>query len=150
MELSDLLYCSGITTSIAVYRGKSSFVEYITAGAVTGSLYKFNLGLRGMFAGAVVGGVLGTIAGGASLLILRSTGMTMEEVRYWQYKWRSNRDDAIRESQKSNMRGTEHEDELTNFHDSRVGLNKLDIKTILEEESKAIIAEQNSKVPATK
>lgn len=99
-----------------------------------------------MFAGAVVGGALGTVAGGASLLILKSSGMTMEEVRYWQYKWRSARDDAIFESRKSNLQGTEHDDELIKFHDNKVGLNKLDIKAILEEEREAIMAEESRKL----
>lgn len=128
-------YFSAISTTIAVYRGKSSFLEYIAAGTLTGTMYKFNLGLRGMFAGGVVGGVLGTIAGGATLLILRSSGMTMEEVRYWQYKWRSNRDNMINEGFRASLIGTEHNDELINSHDDKVGSKNLDIKEIIPDES---------------
>ncbi len=58
------------------------------------------MGLRGMVAGGLVGGVFGTVAGGVSLLILKMTGKSMEEVRYWQYKWRIERDQAINESMK--------------------------------------------------
>lgn len=90
----------GITTSISVYRGKSSFIEYITAGALTGFGYKFGMGPRGMAVGFLLGGTLGGIAGGLSLLILNASGMSMEEVRYWQYKWRSQRDNDINEALK--------------------------------------------------
>lgn len=90
----------GITTSISVYRGKSSFVEYITAGTLTGMGYKFGMGPRGMLVGGLLGGALGGIAGGLSLLILSASGMSMEEVRYWQYKWRAQRDNDINESLK--------------------------------------------------
>lgn len=94
-----------------------------------------------MFAGGLVGGVLGTVAGGVSLLVLRSSGMTMEEVRYWQYKWRSQRDDAIADNFASAIKGTEHDNVLMKSHDSRVGLDKLDIKSLLAEERAAVAAE---------
>lgn len=83
---------------MSVYREKSSIYEYLAAGTLSGAMYKFNMGLRGMTAGGIIGGVLGGIGGAASLLILNLSGTSMEEVRYWQYKWRANRDDAIAES----------------------------------------------------
>lgn len=81
-----------------MYRNKSSIVEYLAAGGITGSLYKVNMGLRGMAVGGVLGGALGGIAGLLSLLVLRLSGTSMEEVRYWQYKWRLDRDKTIRET----------------------------------------------------
>jgi complex I assembly factor TIMMDC1 len=126
----EFLVFSGLSTTIAVYRGKSSMVEYVSAGLATGALYKFNMGLRGMAAGGLVGGFLGGIAGGISLFILRSTGLTMEEVRYWQYKWRSSRDDAINEGHKSALKGTEMSDDHLDKHDQVVGTNRLDIKIL--------------------
>lgn len=122
---------------IAVYRGKSSMIEYIAAGAITGGTYKFNLGLRGITAGMIVGGVLGTIGGGVSLLILKSTGMTMEEVRYWQYKWRSHRDDAINDSFKFQLKGTDLEDPLMDMHDQKPGVN-LDLNSLQLEDHPAV------------
>lgn len=117
---------------IAVYRGKSSMYEYIIAGAVTGASYKFNMGLRGMAAGAIVGGALGTIGGGVSLLILNTTGMTMEEVRYWQYKWRSNRDDTINEGRKTQVRSANQHFQLLEEHDMKaeVDTNKVDLEAL--------------------
>jgi hypothetical protein len=105
-------------------------VEYLCAGSTTGAVYKMNMGLRGMAAGGLVGGFLGGIAGGVSLLILKSTGMTMEDMRYWQYKWRSNRDDDIQAGMKRSIEGTEHDDETIAEHDQRVGEGKLDIKLL--------------------
>lgn len=83
---------------MSVYRGKSSIYEYLTAGTVTGSLYKINMGLRGMAVGGLLGGGLGAVAGALSLVVLKLSGRSMEEVRYWQYQWKSNRDAAIREA----------------------------------------------------
>lgn len=143
-----LITFSGITTVVAAYRGKSSMYEYMIGGATTGAMYKFSMGLRGMAAGALIGGGLGTVAGGVSLLILKSTGMTMEEVRYWQYKWRANRDETISQGYKTQMIGTEHHDELIIHHDSKpeVGERNLDIKILepRENEATAIV-----KAPAT-
>jgi complex I assembly factor TIMMDC1 len=120
---------------MAVYRGKSSMYEYITAGAVTGGVYKFNMGLRGIAAGALVGGALGTIAGGLSLAILVSTGMTMEEVRYWQYKWRSSRDDAIQDTFRETFKNdSDRNDPLLVLHDDKLGSTALDIKKIIADE----------------
>lgn len=68
--------------------------EYLSAGAVAGSLYKINTGLRGMTVGGLLGGGLGGLAGLFSLLVLKASGTSMEEVRYWQYNWKRERDQA--------------------------------------------------------
>lgn len=86
---------SGIVTTMSVYRGKSSIYEYLTAGTVTGSMYKVNMGLRGMAVGGLLGCGLGGVAGVLSLLLIKVSGTSMEEVRYWQYQWKSNRDKNI-------------------------------------------------------
>ncbi|XP_052850493.1 RPII140-upstream gene protein [Drosophila gunungcola] len=108
----------GIITCMSVYRGKSSIYEYLAAGSVTGSLYKMNLGLRGMAAGGIIGGFLGGVAGVTSLLLMKASGTSMEEVRYWQYKWRLDRDDNIQQAFK---KLTEDEQpELFKVHDEKV------------------------------
>lgn len=81
-------------TLVSAYRGKSSIWEYLTAGTCSGAIYKINMGLRGMVAGGVAGGVLGGISGALSLLILYTTGTTTQDLRYWQYKWKLQRDEA--------------------------------------------------------
>lgn len=71
------------TGAIATYRGKSSFVEYSAGGAAAGAVYKFPMGPKAMVSGALAGGVLGTVAGLLTLAILKFTGTTAEEIRFW-------------------------------------------------------------------
>lgn len=54
-QYKRLFIFSTIATTISVYRGDTSLIEYITAGALTGAIYKANLGTAAM----VVGGLLG-------------------------------------------------------------------------------------------
>lgn len=61
-------------------------------------MYKVNLGLRGIAVGGLLGCILGGVAGGLSLAILKASGTTMEEVRYWQYKWKLDSDKAFQEA----------------------------------------------------
>ena len=104
-----------LTTTIAVYRGHSSLIEYIVAGGVTGATYKCGLGLRGIIVGGGLGSVLGGIAGLASLGILKMSGMTMEEIRYWQYQWKQERERQFFKEEKNN------EDILFEHHRKVVG-----------------------------
>lgn len=108
----------GIITLISVYREKSSIYEYLAAGGITGALYKVNMGLKGMTAGGVIGGGLGAIAGLASLGLLKLSGTSMEEMRYWQYKWRLERDDNVREAFKDQ---TSNKSEIIITHDANLG-----------------------------
>lgn len=90
------------------------------------------MGLKGMTAGGLAGGFIGGIAGVASLLILNASGMTMEDMRYWQYKWRQHRDDTIEDAKKKSIEGTEHDDEHIKAHDEKVGSGKLDLASLDE------------------
>ncbi|XP_058467650.1 RPII140-upstream gene protein [Malaya genurostris] len=119
----------GIQTVISVYRGKSSIYEYLIAGGTAGALYKFKMGLKGMTSGGIVGLTFGGVAGVLSLAILKATGTTMEEVRFWQYKWRANRDNMINESMKA--QSPEQDPLLLNHHakygESNISLNQLEV-----------------------
>ncbi|XP_055851039.1 RPII140-upstream gene protein [Episyrphus balteatus] len=108
----------GIITLISVYREKSSIYEYLAAGGITGSLYKVNMGLRGMTAGGIIGAGLGGIAGLASLGVLKLSGYSMEEMRYWQYKWRLERDENIREAY---INQQEDKNPVVIHHDAKLG-----------------------------
>lgn len=55
-------------------------------------MYKINGGLRGITVGGLLGAGLGGLAGAISLLVLKTSGTSMEEVRYWQYNWKKERD----------------------------------------------------------
>lgn len=47
-------------------------------------MYKFNMGPRGWIVGGGLGSVLGLVCGATTYTILSMSGMTMDEVRYWQ------------------------------------------------------------------
>ncbi|KAL9893743.1 RPII140-upstream gene protein isoform X1 [Glossina fuscipes] len=121
-------YC-GIVTMISVYRGKSSLYEYLTAGLISGALYKVNMGLKGMVAGGIIGGALGSLGGVASLLLMSMSGTTMEEVRYWQYKWKEYRDEAVVEAYKMAEEKEEPTPDLVKAHDSKVG-DKITLESV--------------------
>jgi complex I assembly factor TIMMDC1 len=96
----------------------------------TGAMYKFNMGLKGMVSGGLVGTFIGGFAGVISLLVLNATGMTMEDMRYWQYKWREQRDDTLEHVKKRSIEGTEHDDGHYAAHDDKVGTGKLDLNAL--------------------
>jgi len=117
-----------ITTSIAVYRGKSSVIEYIAAASTAGAMYKINSGLRGITAGGILGAGLGGIAGLVSLAILKLSGTTMEEVRYWQYQWKVERDETINAAK---LKNSPHEqDPLLVAHEETLAVKDIKLDSI--------------------
>ncbi|KAK5875184.1 hypothetical protein CesoFtcFv8_027695 [Champsocephalus esox] len=54
---------NSVSTGLSVYRDKNALSHYAAAGAVTGGLFRLNLGLGGLLAGAVIGAVLGLPTG---------------------------------------------------------------------------------------
>lgn len=55
LNVKIILTFSTITTTLSVYNGNTSLIEYIAAGTITGALYKVNLGLAATFVGAALG-----------------------------------------------------------------------------------------------
>lgn len=62
------------------------------SGSITGLLFKMNLGLRATLVGTGLGGVLGGVCGGVSILILKLSGITIDEVLEAQQRWGNSRD----------------------------------------------------------
>lgn len=124
----------GIQTVISVYRGKSSIYEYLVAGGTTGALYKFSMGPKGMVSGGLVGMAFGGVAGLASLALLKASGTTMEEVRFWQYKWKASRDEAINDSMK--MQSSEEANPLLEGHHEKFGTTNLSLDNVVGGEKK--------------
>ncbi|XP_021118896.1 complex I assembly factor TIMMDC1, mitochondrial isoform X2 [Heterocephalus glaber] len=50
---------NSVNTGLTVYRNKNALSHFVVAGAVTGSLFRINLGLRGLVAGGIIGALLG-------------------------------------------------------------------------------------------
>ncbi|XP_004706554.2 complex I assembly factor TIMMDC1, mitochondrial [Echinops telfairi] len=70
---------NSVTTGLNVYRNKNALSHFVIAGAVTGSLFRINLGLRGLVAGGVIGALLGTPIGSLLVLLQRYCGETVQE-----------------------------------------------------------------------
>jgi hypothetical protein len=116
------LFCTtfaGISTTISVYRGKTGIVEYVAAGVVSGSLYKLNMGPRGWIVGGGLGAVLGFTAGCVTLGLMKLTGMSMDEVYYWQQHWEQERSDYVNKGISDYL--AKEEGEVIQDHNRRVG-----------------------------
>ncbi|KAM6945311.1 complex I assembly factor TIMMDC1, mitochondrial [Aplochiton taeniatus] len=72
---------NSMSTGLSVYRDKYSLGHYITAGAVTGGLFRFNLGLGGIVAGSAIGAVMGFPAGALIIGMQKMAGETVRERR---------------------------------------------------------------------
>lgn len=55
------------------------------------------MGPKAILVGGGLGTLLGAVAGGLSLSILKLAGLSMEEVRYWQYKFHEERQEKFKE-----------------------------------------------------
>ncbi|XP_076757149.1 RPII140-upstream gene protein [Xylocopa sonorina] len=71
------LFCfffSSTALALYLYRGYFDVINHTLAGAVTGFLFKVNLGLKGAISGSVVGSLFGTLYGIVAVAILYLTG----------------------------------------------------------------------------
>ncbi|XP_018333781.1 RPII140-upstream gene protein [Agrilus planipennis] len=88
------LFCTTymtVSTFVSTYRNKHGILEHVIAGATSGFLYQLQVGPKAWIVGAGLGVFLGAIGGSCTLALLKLSGMTMEETRYWQNKWKSPR-----------------------------------------------------------
>ncbi|KAM8903344.1 complex I assembly factor TIMMDC1, mitochondrial isoform 3-T3 [Spinachia spinachia] len=72
---------NSVSTGLSVYRDKYTLGHYAAAGAVTGGLFRLNLGLRGLVAGSIIGAVLGFPAGALIISMQSISGETARERR---------------------------------------------------------------------
>lgn len=68
-----------VNTGLNVYRNKNALSHFVIAGAVTGSLFRINLGLRGLVAGGIIGALLGTPVGSLLMALQKYQGETIQE-----------------------------------------------------------------------
>lgn len=61
--------------------------NYIFGGTVTGFIYKINLGFRAALVASGLGSILGGICGSLSILMLKLSGITLDEVMTAQQEW---------------------------------------------------------------
>ncbi|XP_052455059.1 complex I assembly factor TIMMDC1, mitochondrial isoform X2 [Carassius gibelio] len=70
-----------VSTGLTVYRDKSALSHFAVAGALTGGVFRLNLGLRGLLAGTAIGAVLGLPAGVVIIGLQKLGGETMHDKR---------------------------------------------------------------------
>lgn len=54
---------NGVSSGLSAYRDEVAMSHYAAAGALTGGLFRMNLGLKGLIGGSVIGGLLGVPMG---------------------------------------------------------------------------------------
>ncbi|KAG9473030.1 hypothetical protein GDO78_015316 [Eleutherodactylus coqui] len=72
-----------VSAGLSAYRNKVVVTNFAAAGAVTGGLFRLNLGLRGLIGGSAIGALLGIPAGA---LISGLQTLAGEDVRQHKYK----------------------------------------------------------------
>ncbi|XP_054480003.1 complex I assembly factor TIMMDC1, mitochondrial [Anoplopoma fimbria] len=72
---------NSVSTGLSVYRDKYTISHYAVAGAVTGGLFRLNLGLGGLVAGTIIGAVLGIPTGALIISMQSIAGETARERR---------------------------------------------------------------------
>ncbi|XP_073318325.1 complex I assembly factor TIMMDC1, mitochondrial [Pagrus major] len=72
---------NSVSTGLSVYRNKYTISHYAAAGAVTGGLFRLNLGLGGLLAGSIIGAALGIPTGALIISMQSLTGEAVGERR---------------------------------------------------------------------
>ncbi|XP_076630680.1 RPII140-upstream gene protein [Colletes latitarsis] len=86
---------------LQVYRGKQSMINYTCAGALTGCLFKLNMGFRGAISGSIFGAILGSMYGSVTLLTLYLTGFNTESIYNLEVKLMESRKEAVTKQAKA-------------------------------------------------
>ncbi|XP_022816378.1 RPII140-upstream gene protein [Spodoptera litura] len=102
------------STTISVYRGDTSLIEFVSAGALTGALYKIDMGLAATLVGAGLGTALSFVAGITILGILKVTGVDMIDIRKALYKLKEARDEQFNQALEKSSK--QKYDSLTDHH----------------------------------
>ncbi|KAM4700072.1 complex I assembly factor TIMMDC1, mitochondrial [Discoglossus pictus] len=72
---------NSVSTGLSVYRDKVALSHFSAAGAITGGLFRINLGLRGLLGGSVIGALLGIPAGALISGLQSLSGENLREKR---------------------------------------------------------------------
>ncbi|XP_069800931.1 complex I assembly factor TIMMDC1, mitochondrial [Dendropsophus ebraccatus] len=76
-----------VSTALTAYRDKVTVSNFATAGAVTGGLFRLNLGLRGLVGGSVIGALLGVPAGALISGLQTLAGEDLREAKRQERRW---------------------------------------------------------------
>ncbi|XP_033337881.2 RPII140-upstream gene protein isoform X1 [Megalopta genalis] len=81
--LSAGIFCflfQSTSVMMYVYRGKFEIINCTAAGALTGGLFKIDMGLKGTMAGTIIGSLLGSMYGAVAKLLLYITGAELSDL----------------------------------------------------------------------
>ncbi|XP_060830354.1 RPII140-upstream gene protein [Bombus pascuorum] len=99
------LFCflfSGMSSFFYVYRGyKFDILNSTFSGAITGFLFKINMGVKGSAAGIVLGIIMGSFYGSVTKFLLWITGTKMKNIYEIETKLMNARRDKIKECEKA-------------------------------------------------
>ncbi|NXP49318.1 TIDC1 factor, partial [Heliornis fulica] len=70
-----------VSTGLSLYRNKTTIGNFVSAGALTGALFRMHLGLQRAAGGFVFGAVFGIPAGGVLMLMQNFVDETLQEKR---------------------------------------------------------------------
>ncbi|XP_060529420.1 RPII140-upstream gene protein [Cylas formicarius] len=109
----------GSATAIQTYRGASGVMDFVLGGALAGFLYRFNMGPRAWLVAAPLGASFGLVCGVITHGILSVFGMSMDDMRYWQYQLKESRSDYIRKGMREYL--DKENLAVIKMHDDQVG-----------------------------
>nr|SVE76083.1 EOG090X0FS6 [Daphnia hispanica] len=137
------------TTAVSTYRNKSTVFEYSAGGLLAGSMYKLPMGPKAMISGGLAGAAMGTVAGVLTVGMMKLTGTTAEDLRYWKQGWK---EASIREVTVENPQRKEAIGQLGIAHElqlaMKANLHSTDKEKIEKGESNKDVNEQNA-LPVT-
>ncbi|KAJ8687736.1 hypothetical protein QAD02_023530 [Eretmocerus hayati] len=105
-------FCTTFVTTYVIlttYQNRDCLWFYPVGGMVTGAIYKFPLGPKGMFSGAFFGGMFGSVYTGMKYFLLRLSHISEEELRGVRYGLIESKNEAVHQSQKRLMFNKERE-----------------------------------------
>jgi len=123
LALFSGLYVTSVTV-MSAYDGENKILHFVGSGLIAGGVYRMNMGLRGMIAGGTLGSLIGLLAGSVTLLILRLSGSTLDDVQKWQTDMAERRERQLLEaSAKKTAAMNKETHSLLVDHDKNLGKN---------------------------
>lgn len=124
---------ASVTTCYGAYTGKVQVRNYVLGGAAAGSMFRINMGIRGMLSGAFLGSMLGGMCGITSVALLYISGFKMDKIYEIQQRWVLAREEKSRQRmQQSSLESKNDTEELLNLL-SQSSVSKIEETSLIPE-----------------